>query len=239
MTTTLDEDALVAQVEEEHYGMAGAAHHNLVIRLYEGLLTEFDGTDDACVLAEVTWFLPSRQPMIPDIAVIRGVPQSEPTSWRQDRGDPPASVIIEVVSPGDTEEIHRAKLDRFELAGASEVWFLFLLTGAIVCWRRTAAGLLRVVHDDTSELLNGVRFGVGPDGRVVPFFSNGDEFPTHLSVVMARAERAEARALSAETRIAEAESKAADAETRAASVAAEIAQLRSRLHSRGIDPTAL
>jgi Uma2 family endonuclease len=217
MTTALDEDALVAQVEQEHYLMAGAAHHNLVIRLYEGLLTEFDGRDDACVLAEVTWFLPNGQPMIPDIAVIRGVPQSEPSSWRQDRGDAPPSVLIEVVSPGDTEEIHRAKLDRFELAGAEEVWFLHLLTGAIACWRRTAEGNLRIVHDDTSALLNGVHFGIGPDGRVVPFFSNGDEFPSHLAVVMARAQRAEARALAAE---------------------AELERLQAALRAHGIDLTA-
>jgi Uma2 family endonuclease len=253
MTTTLDEDALVAQVEEEHYGMAGAAHHNLVIRLYEGLLTEFDGHDDVCVLAEVTWFLPDHQPMIPDVVVIRGAPQSEPTSWRQDHGDAPPTVIIEVVSPGDTEEIHRAKLDRFELAGTQEVWFLHLLTGAIVCWRKTAEGNLRIVHDDTSQLLNGVRFGVGPDGRVVPFFSDGDEFPSHLAVVLARARSAEDRALvaedratsaedralSAEDRAMSAEDRAMSAEDRAMSAETQLERLSAALRARGVDPTAL
>jgi Uma2 family endonuclease len=207
MTTLLDEDALVAEAEQEHYAMAGAAHHNLVIRLYEGLLTIFQHRHDACVLAEVTWFLSGGRPMIPDIAVILGAPQTEPDSWRQDRGDPAPTVIIEVVSRSENDEIKLAKLDRFQQAGAGEVWFLHLLTGSHECWRADTAGVLRFVHDDTSALLDGVRFGVGPDGQVVPFFSNGDEFPGHLWVEMARTRRAEQRAEAAEQRaeVAEAE----------------------------------
>ncbi len=236
MTTMLDEDALVAQAEEEHYAMAGAVHHNLVIRLYEGLLTIFQHRPDVCVLAEVTWFLPNGRPMIPDIAVIYGAPQTEPDSWRQDRGNPVPAVIIEVVSRSENDEIKLAKLDRFQQAGASEVWFLHLLTGSHECWRVDPAGVLRFVHDNTSALLDGVRFGVGPDGQVVPFYSNGDEFPSHMFVVLAHARRAEQQAEAAQQQAeaaqqhAEAAQQQADAaEQRALIAEAEVARLRRLL----------
>ncbi len=214
MLTTIDEDALVAQVEEEHYAMAGAAHHNFVIRLYEGLLTVFHERDDVCVLAEVTWFGSDGQPFIPDVAVIHGVAQSEPSSWRQDRGDPPASVVIEVVSASETDDILFAKLARFNDAGVEEAWFLRTRLGNISCYRRVD-GLLRPVVDNTSALLGNVRFEAGPDGSIVPLFANGEEFPSHFVVILARAHRAEAHAAAAE---------------------AQADELRAQLRAAGITP---
>lgn len=222
MLTTIDEDALVAQVEEEHYAMAGAAHHNFVIRLYEGLLTVFHERDDVCILAEVTWFGADGKPFIPDVAVIHGVPQSEPSSWRQDRGDPPASVVIEVVSPSETDDILFAKLARFNEVGVEEAWFLRTRLGSITCYRRVD-GVLRPVVDNTSELLANVRFEAGPDGSIVPLFANGEEFPSHFVVILARAQRAEARLEQVEAQAATAE---ADSE-----------KLRAQLRAAGITPT--
>ncbi len=177
--------------------MAGAAHHNFVIRLYEGLLTVFHKRDDVCVVAEVTWFGPDGRPFIPDVAVIHGVAQSEPSSWRQDRGDPPASVVIEVVSASETDDIVFAKLARFNDAGVEEAWFLRTRLGHIGCYRRVD-GVLRPVVDNTSALLGNVRFEADPDGSIVPLFANGEEFPSHFVVILARAHRAEAHAATAE-----------------------------------------
>jgi Uma2 family endonuclease len=257
MLTTIDEDALVAQVEEEHYAMAGAAHHNFVIRLYEGLLTVFHQRDDVCVLAEVTWFGPDGKPFIPDVAVIHGVAQSEPTSWRQDRGDPPASVVIEVVSSSETDDILFGKLARFNEVGVQEAWFLRTRLGSISCYRRVD-GVLRPVVDNTSALLGNVRFEAGPDGSIVPLFANGEEFPSHFVVILARAHRAEARLVQAESRLEQAEGRveqaesrleqaetrlelaaaqAATAEAKAATAEAQAEELRAQLRAAGVTPT--
>jgi len=235
MLTTIDEDALVAQVEEEHYAMAGAAHHNFVIRLYEGLLTVFHERDDVCVLAEVTWFGPDGTPFIPDVAVIHGVAQSEPTSWRQDRGDPPASVVIEVVSSSETDDVLFAKLARFNDAGVEEVWFLRTRLGHISCYRRVE-GVLRPVVANTSALLGNVRFEADTDESIVPLFANGEEFPSHFVVILARAHRAEAQAAAAEAHAAAAEAHAATAEAHAAAAEAHVDELRAQLRAAGITP---
>jgi Uma2 family endonuclease len=243
MLTTIDEDALVAQVEEEHYAMAGAAHHNFVIRLYEGLLTVFHDRDDVCVLAEVTSFGPEGQPFIPDVAVIHGVPQTEPTSWRQDRGDPPATVVIEVVSRSENDDMVSVKLARFNEFGIDEVWLLRISTGEINCYRRVD-GSLRRDHDNTSALLGGVRFESGPDGSIVPLFADGEEFPSHFVVILARAHRAEARAEQAEARIETAEARIETAEARIETAEARVAtaeaqaeRLRAQLREAGITPS--
>jgi Uma2 family endonuclease len=228
MLTTMDETALVAQVEEEHYAMAGAAHHNFVIRLYEGLLTVFDDRDDVCVLAEVTSFGPDGQPFIPDVAVIHGVPQTEPSSWRQDRSDPPPTVVIEVVSRSENDDMVSAKLARFADVGVQEVWLLRISIGTISCYRRVE-GSLRHTSDNSSALLGGVRFEAGPDGSIVPFFADGEEFPSHFVVILARAHRAEAQA-------AQAEEQAAAAEAQAAMAFAVAEQLRAQLRAAGIEP---
>jgi Uma2 family endonuclease len=228
MLTTMDEITLVAQVEEEHYAMAGAAHHNFVIRLYEGLLTVFDSRTDVCVLAEVTSFGPDGQPFIPDVAIIHGVPQTEPSSWRQDHGDPPPTVVIEVVSRSENDEMVSAKLARFADIGVQEVWLLRISIGTVSCYRRVE-GVLRHVVDNTSALLGGVRFEAGPDGSIVPFFANGEEFPSHFVVILARAHRAEAQAAQAQAQVAQAEAQVA-----AALNIAE--QLRGQLRAAGIEP---
>lgn len=214
-TDTADEAALVAQAEEEHYAMAGAAHHNFVIRLYEGLLVVFDGRDDVCVLAEVTTFGPQGQPFIPDVAIIHGVGQHEPTSWRQDHGDPPITVAIEVVSPSENDDVIVKKLARFDECGVEEVWFLRISLGDILCYRRTE-GTLRRVIDRRSDLLGGVHFEIAADGSIVPFFADGEEFAPHFIAILRRARRAEAQAAAAE---------------------AQVAQLREQLRAAGIEPT--
>jgi Uma2 family endonuclease len=221
MLTTLDEAALVALVEEEHYAMAGAAHHNFVIRLYEGLLVVFDGRDDVCVLAEVTTFGPDGQPFIPDIAVVHGVGQHEPSSWRQDHGDPPPTVVIEVVSPSENDDVLATKLTRFNDCGVEEVWLLRTRLGEITCYRRHE-GTLRRIAAGSSALLGGVRFEVAPDGAIVPFFADGEEFPPHFVAILRRARCAEARAT--------------DAEAHAAAVAAQVLRLQDQLRAAGIEP---
>jgi Uma2 family endonuclease len=236
MLTTIDEDALVAQVEEEHYAMAGAAHHNFVIRLYEGLLSVFDERDNVCVLAEVTCFGPDGQPFIPDVAVIHGVGQSEPTSWRQDRGDPALSVVIEVVSASENDEVLATKLTRFNEAGVAEAWFLRTRLGIISCYRRLD-GVLRPVVDNSSALLADVTFAVGPDGSIVPLFADGEEFPSHFVVILARAHRAEARLAQAEAQATQAEARLAQAEARLAQAEAQAAQLRVQLRAAEITPS--
>lgn len=223
MSITTDEEALLAQIEEEHYAMAGAAHHNFVIRLFEGLLVVFEGRDDVCVLAEVTTFAPSGQPFIPDVAVIHGVGQHEPTSWRQDHGDPPITVAIEVVSASENDDVVAGKLARFEESGVQEVWFLRTRLGDILCYRRTE-GTLRRVTATSSALLGGVRFDVAPDGAIVPFFADGEEFPPHFVAVLRRARRAEAQA--------------AAAEAQAAAAEAQAERLRAQLRAAGIQPSA-
>lgn len=210
-----DEAALVALAEEEHYAMAGAAHHNFVIRLYEGLLVVFDGRDDVCVLAEVTTFGPQGQPFIPDVAIIHGVAQHEPTSWRLDHGDLPITVAIEVVSPSESDEIILKKLARFDECGVSEVWFLRISLGDIVCYRRVDGSLSRVIAR-RSDLLDGVHFEVAADRSIVPFFADGEEFAPHFIAILGRARRAEALAAAAE---------------------AQVAQLRAQLRAVGIEPT--
>jgi Uma2 family endonuclease len=228
MLTTMDEHALVAQVEEEHYAMAGAAHHNFVIRLYEGLLTVFHDRDDVCVLAEVTSFGPDGQPFIPDVAVIHGVPQAEPSSWRQDRGDRPPTVVIEVVSRSENDDMVSTKLARFNDVGVQEVWLLRISTGEISCYRR-AEGTLRRTSDSASALLGGVRFDAGPDGSIVPLFADGEEFPSHFVVILARAHRAEAQA-------AQAEAKAAQSQETATAALDTAQKLRAQLRAAGIEP---
>lgn len=203
--------------------MAGAAHHNFVIRLYEGLLVVFDGRDDVCVLAEVTTFGPQSQPFIPDVAVIHGVGQHEPTSWRQDHGDPAITVAIEVVSPGESDDIIATKLARFDDCGVQEAWFLRTRLSDIVCYRRTDGALRRVI-DRHSELLGGVHFDVAADGSIVPFFADGEEFAPHFIAILRRARRAEPQAAVAEAQFAAAE--------------ARVAQLREQLRAAGIEPTA-
>ena len=244
MSITVDEATLVAQVEEEHYAMAGAAHHNFVIRLYEGLLVVFDDRNDVCVLAEVTTFGPAGQPFIPDVAVIHGVGQHEPTSWRQDHGDPPLTVAIEVVSPSENDDIIATKLARFDEAGAQEVWFLRTRLSDIMCYRRNEGTLQRVTAS-SSSLLGGVRFEVAADGSIVPFFADGEEFPPHFVAILRRARRAEALATAAEAAAATAEATAAAAEATAAAAEATAAaavaraeQLRDQLRAAGIQPEA-
>ena len=203
--------------------MAGAAHHNFVIRLYEGLLVVFDGRDDVCVLAEVTTFGPHGQPFIPDIAIIHGVGQHEPTSWRQDHGDPPITVAIEVVSPSESDEIVVKKLARFDECGVDEAWLLRISLGDIVCYRRTEGALRRVI-DRRSDLLDGVHFEIAADGSIVPFFADGEEFAPHFIAILGRARRAEAQVVAVEAQV--------------VAVEAQAAQLRQQLRAAGIEPTA-
>ena len=210
--------------------MAGAAHHNFVIRLYEGLLVVFDGRDDVCVLAEVTTFGPHGRPFIPDVAIIHGVGQHEPTSWRLDHGDAPITVAIEVVSLSENDDIILKKLARFDECGIDEVWFLRISLGDIVCYRRTDGSLRRVI-DRRSDLLGGVHFEIASDGSIVPFFADGEEFAPHFVVILRRARRAEAHAAAAEAQAAAAEAQTAAAES-------QVTQLREQLLAAGIEPTA-
>ena len=49
-TSALDE----AEVEREHYAVAGQDHRDLVTRIYEGLKAQFADREDRLVLSEVT-----------------------------------------------------------------------------------------------------------------------------------------------------------------------------------------
>ena len=209
--------------------MAGAAHHNFVIRLYEGLLVVFDGRDDVCVLAEVTTFGPQGQAFIPDVAIIHGVGQHEPTSWRLDHGAPSITVAIEVVSPSESDDVILKKLARFDECRVEEVWFLRISLGDIVCYRQSEGSLRRVI-DRRSDLLGGVHFEIAADSSIVPFFADGEEFAPHFIAILRRARRAEALTAAAEALTAAAEALTAAAE-------AKVAELRAQLRAAGIEPT--
>lgn len=180
-----------ADVEREHYLMAGQQHRDLVTRLYEGLKLLFRERSDRLVMSEVSTASPDGRWMIPDIAIVLGQPQAEHRSYRVGVNGPAPTIVLEVVSPNDTDDVNGNKLDRHLQLGTAEMWFLHLRTG----------GVQRFVVEDgrfvmapvgPCDALEGVRFEV-EDGRFDPRYGDGSPFPHAASAEAARAERLAAR----------------------------------------------
>jgi Uma2 family endonuclease len=242
MSMTLD---LLTDEEllEQHHMSAGQPHRNLVTRLYEGLRAVYRDRTDRLVVAEIIWRCPDSTRLIPDIAVVHGVPMGDPESYRIGIDGPPPTVALEVVSPRDDENTYRLKLDRHWLAGTGELWFLHHSTGLVTRWVR---GEERWIEepDHRCDALDGISFD-GSSGRIIPRFGDGAEFPVSVSAVLAAVARAEERADTAEARAARLAEQAADASARAAEASAlaaeasaRAARLAAQLRAAGLDPDA-
>ncbi len=223
---TDEEQALVDAYDEEEMLMsAGLPHLNLMVRIYQGLRVHFEGRDDVFVCADLAWFDQHGQAMAPDIAVVFGLHQHDVQSYRQDKGMPPASVVIELVSPRDTPQRNRAKIERWSSAGAGEFWLLDPGTGQVSAFT-PFDGVLRFNPElgVSSPLLGGIHFGTEPDGTIVPYFPDGTAFPEDL-VCITKDLRATHAALQAAHAEAESAGRRADA-------------LEAQLRALGIEPVA-
>lgn len=184
--------AMEAEVEREHYLMAGQQHRDLVTRLYEGLKLLFADRADRLVLAEVTTLAPAGRMMIPDIAVVFGLPQQQHRSYRAGVTGPPPRVVLEVVSPMDTDEINARKLERHLELGTEELWFLHVRTGSIERFL-VLDGRFVPVPAPTCAALEDIRFEPR-HGTVEPVYADGTPFPSSAAAEAARAATEAARA---------------------------------------------
>ncbi|MGE0726693.1 MAG: Uma2 family endonuclease [Acidimicrobiia bacterium] len=191
MVMTIDA-AMEAEVEREHYSMAGQQHRDLVTRLYEGLRLLFADRTDRLVLAEVTTMTASGRMMIPDIAVVFGLPQQQHRSYRVGTTGPAPRVVLEVVSPMDTDEINATKLGRHLELGTEELWFLHVRTGSIERFI-VLDGAFVPVPAPSCAALEDIRFEPR-GGTVEPVFADGTPFPLHAAAEAARATAEAARA---------------------------------------------
>ncbi len=220
MTVELDRDPVDenARVDEEHQAMAGQEHRDAISRLYEGLKLSFVGRSDRLVMAEVDLYPPGeRVKMIPDVAVVFGLPQASMSSYRVERDGPAPTLVLEVVSPFETDDARTRKLGRYGSMGVSEVWFLHLDPPASFRYRLIER---EWIADSPAAcgLLDGVRFGA-LDGRFVPFLADGTPFPDAAdALVRTEAARADGEA------------------ARADGEAARADRLAARLRELGVDP---
>lgn len=223
MTVELDHDPVDEneRVDEEHYAMAGQEHRDVISRLYEGLKLAFVGRTDRLVMAEVDLYPPGeRVKMIPDVAVVFGLPQASMSSYRVGRDGPAPDVVLEVVSPLETDDARSRKLDRYAAMGAREVWFLHLHPAVSLRYRLVGATWAAETQD-VCEALDGVRFGA-VDGRLEPYLPDGSPFPAGWAAADERVRLETARA--------DGEAARADGE------AARAERLAARLRELGVDP---
>ena len=141
MTVELEiEPATETDVEWGHKLMAGQQHRDLVTRLYEGLKLLFRDRSDRLVMSEVSTYDATGTMTIPDVAVVFGRPQANVRSYRVGSDAPAPEVVIEVVSPNDTDDANGNKLDAHRKLGTKELWFLHLRTGVEARFRAHRRG---------------------------------------------------------------------------------------------------
>ena len=239
MSVEIDENELV---EEEHYAMAGPEHRDVISRLYEGLKLVYIDRTDRLVMAEVDLYPPgARVKMIPDVAIVRGLPQYRVEAYRVGETGPPPSIVLEVVSRYENEDARRRKLERYGSMGVEEVWFLHLHPAGSVRYRMVDA-VWQLDSPRVCDLLDGVSFA-SVDGELEPRFADGTPFPESMAAVaveaQAEAARAEAEVERARDESARAEADVERAEAEAARARAEAGRaerLALRLRELGVDP---
>lgn len=246
MTVDVDENELV---EEEHYAMAGQEHRDVISRLYEGLKLLFVERNDRLVMAEVDLYPPGATvKMIPDLAVVAGLPQTVMRSYRVGETGPSPAIVFEIVSRWENEDARERKLERYGAMAVAEVWFLHLHPPAITRYTWSAPSW-RVDSPSRCEVLGGVSF-VSVDDALEMLMPDGTPFPTSIADSELRANSEAARATTEAARaMAEAErataaaaraamelERAEDVAARARAAAGRADRLAARLRELGVDP---
>jgi hypothetical protein len=222
---------------------SGQQHRDVISRLYEGLKLLYADRTDRLVMAEVDLYQPDeRLKMIPDVAVVFGLPQSQIESYHVDRTGPAPTVVIEVVSRFETEDSRGRKLERYARMGVPEVWFLHIHRIPMVLRYELVRTTWNVAMAEECDVLDGVRFVVDDDVLDLRF-SDGTPFPESIAAVAVRAQveaaRAGAEAARAEAEVERAQAEAERAQAEAAHARAEAGRagrLASRLREMGVDP---
>ncbi|MBV9689715.1 MAG: Uma2 family endonuclease [Ktedonobacteraceae bacterium] len=220
-------------------------HSTLVQYLMQVLTWLFEG--QACVVhANLNFYQTpywKEYPLVPDLAVIKGMEFRRMRSWRVGKTGPAPHVVVEIASEETWDKDLTEKPSKYAAMGVEE-YFAYdpneppLRRGGrrLFGWRLERAS--RMMHELPLE----------PDGRLwsrhLESYLVADSAYLRLydrtgHLRLTRAE-AEAEARWAETRRAEAEAKARRAETRRADAEARRADvLAEKLRSLGIDPDQL
>ncbi|MCC6420227.1 MAG: Uma2 family endonuclease [Gemmataceae bacterium] len=197
--------------------------------LYGNLAAQFRTAADIFVGSNQFWYPEEGRPdlrVAPDVYVVFGRPKGDRDSYKQwEEGNIPLTVVIEVLSPGNTVQEMIDKLTFYDEYGVEEYYLYDPDDNRLTVFVRRGETLRRVrpVAGFVSPRL-GIRFDTsGPELQV--FWSDGRRFLTFEELdaqwvaAEQRAIQAEQRAIQAEQRTTQAEQRATQAEQRAARLA--------------------
>jgi Uma2 family endonuclease len=191
--------------------------------LYGNIAAVVHDRPDVLVAGNMLWYAREGFPedsTAPDVMVIYGRPKGDRGSYKQwEENNIPATVVFEILSPGNTATEMIKKFEFYDEQGVEEYYIYDPENNRFHVFVRQGEVLVRVrkVENYVSPRL-GIRFDLsGPE--MVVYYPNGRRFLT-LEELEAERARTEQRAEHAEQRAEHAEQRAEHAEQRAVRLAA-------------------
>lgn len=196
--------------------------YSYIVLIKEGLEVLFSKRPDVFIAADLFWYPvegDNGTRVAPDVMVALGRPKGDRGSYQQWReaGIPP-QVVFEILSPGNSGQEMRNKLDFYQRYGVKEYYVYDPDNGKLEGWQRHGEQLveIKIMQGWVSPLL-GIRFELeGLDLKVYglngkAFISPG-EMSERATIAEQRLDYAEQRLDYAEQRLSYAEQRLLDAE---------------------------
>ena len=199
-----------------------------IVRIKENLEILFADRPDVFIAGDLLWYpVPDRRqagPVAPDVMVVFGRPKGYRGCYKQwEEGNLPPQVVFEILSPSNSAQEMRNKLDLYGRYGVDEYYVYDPEPNRLEVWLRQGDRLAAMPHIKgwTSPRL-GIRFELRSDGLGI-YAPDGTPFLSSVEL----AERAKREGERADFEAARAEQEHARAE-----------RLAARLRALGLDPDA-
>jgi Uma2 family endonuclease len=164
--------------------------YQYIVLLQSGLDILFAADPQVFVAADLLWYPVEGHPEIriaPDVMVVFGRPKGHRGSYQQwKEGGAAPQVVIEILSPGNTQREMRDKRRFYEVCGVEEYYEYDPDGGSLQVWQRDGATLQPVEFErEWRSPRLGVTFRLEPDGELSVFRPDGRRFlrPVELDAI--------------------------------------------------------